>query len=63
MPLRSMIQAIRLVPEDGELAIELVGELAGILALNKENRPGQEARIRAYRSRASFSRSCELPHR
>ena len=27
--LRSLIQAIRLVPEDGELAIELVGEIAG----------------------------------
>ena len=37
--LRSMIQAIRLVPEDGELAIELVGELAGILALNNEKSP------------------------
>ncbi len=34
-----MIQAIRLVPEGGELAIELVGELAGILALPNENRP------------------------
>ena len=38
--LRSMIQAIRLVPEDGELAIELVGELAGILALTNEKAPG-----------------------
>ena len=37
--LRSMIQAIRLVPEDGELGIELVGELAGILALNNEKSP------------------------
>ena len=37
--LRSMIQAIRLVPEDGELAIELVGELAGILALTNEKNP------------------------
>ena len=37
--LRSMIQAIRLVPEDGELAIELVGELAGILALTNEKSP------------------------
>ena len=38
--LRSMIQAIRLVPENGELAIELVGELAGILALTNEKSPG-----------------------
>ena len=37
--LRSMIQAIRLVPEGGELAIELVGELAGILALTQEKTP------------------------
>ena len=37
--LRSMIQAIRLVPENGELAIELVGELAGILALTNEKSP------------------------
>jgi DNA invertase Pin-like site-specific DNA recombinase len=37
--LRSTIQTIRLVPEEGELAIELVGELAGILALNKEKGP------------------------
>ena len=37
--LRSMIQTIRLVPEEGELAIELVGELAGILALRQEKSP------------------------
>ena len=37
--LRSIIQAIRLVPEGGELAIELVGELAGILALTNEKSP------------------------
>jgi hypothetical protein len=37
--LRSTIQTIRLVPEDGQLAIELVGELAGILALSKEKSP------------------------
>ena len=38
--LRSTIQMIRLVPEEGELAIELVGELAGILALRREKSPG-----------------------
>jgi site-specific DNA recombinase len=38
--LRSMIQAIRLVPEKGDLMIELVGELAGILALTNEPPPG-----------------------
>ena len=37
--LRSTIQTIRLVPENGKLAIELVGELAGILALNQEKSP------------------------
>ena len=37
--LRPMIQAIRLVPESGELAIELVGELAGILAMTNEKNP------------------------
>jgi hypothetical protein len=34
-----MIQTIRLIPEDGALAIELVGELAGILALTNEKNP------------------------
>ena len=34
--LRSTIQAIRLVPEDGELMIELVG----ILSLGQEKAPG-----------------------
>ncbi|VVT04919.1 recombinase zinc beta ribbon domain-containing protein [Rhizobium sp. EC-SD404] len=31
--LRSLLSAIRLIPEDGQLQIELVGELAAILAL------------------------------
>ena len=34
-----MIEAIRLVPENGALAIELAGELAGILALTDEKTP------------------------
>jgi DNA invertase Pin-like site-specific DNA recombinase len=37
--LRSMIQTIRLIPEDGELELELVGEIAGILGVSNENRP------------------------
>ena len=37
--LRSMIQTIRLVPENGELTIELIGELAGILAVTSEKSP------------------------
>jgi hypothetical protein len=37
--LRSLISEIRLVPVDGALAIELVGALAGILALGNEKRP------------------------
>ena len=38
--LRGMIQIIRLIPERGELAIELVGELAGILSVTNEKTPG-----------------------
>ena len=37
--LRSTIQTIRLTPESGGLAIELVGELAGILSLSNEKSP------------------------
>lgn len=32
--IRSLLSEIRLIPEDGELAIEPVGELAGLLALS-----------------------------
>jgi hypothetical protein len=35
--IRSLIDEIRLVPEDGALKIELRGELAGILALASES--------------------------
>ena len=34
-----MIKAVRLVPEEGELAIGLVGDLAGILALGQKKAP------------------------
>jgi hypothetical protein len=34
-----MIQTIRLIPEDGELALELVGEIARIVGVSNENRP------------------------
>jgi hypothetical protein len=34
-----MIQAIRLIPEDGASAIKPVGEWAGILALTDEKNP------------------------
>ncbi|WP_287255874.1 recombinase family protein [Mesorhizobium sp.] len=37
--LRSLLGAIRLIPEDGVLRIELVGELAGILALGNGKSP------------------------
>ena len=37
--LRSLISEIRLIPQDGALMIELVGALAGILALGKKERP------------------------
>ncbi len=33
--LRGMLSAIRLIPEDGKLAIELVGELAAIMAMGE----------------------------
>jgi site-specific DNA recombinase len=42
--LRAMIQEIRLIPHDGVLAIELVGELAGILALSNKKTAKLEAR-------------------
>jgi site-specific DNA recombinase len=39
--IRSLIDEIRLVPEDGELRVELRGELAGILALAADRKkPG-----------------------
>src|SRR5262249_56920259 len=34
--IRSLIEAIRLVPEDGKLRIEIKGELAGILELCRD---------------------------
>jgi site-specific DNA recombinase len=37
--LRSLLAEIRLIPDGGELIIELVGELAAILALGNEKRP------------------------
>ena len=37
--LRSLIERIRLIPREGELVIELIGALAGILALGKSERP------------------------
>ncbi len=42
--IRGLVDVIRLVPEDGELRIELRGALAGILALcaeGKQNQPGR----------------------
>jgi site-specific DNA recombinase len=38
--LRDLIEAVRLVPENGKLEIELVGELAAILSLCEEQRGG-----------------------
>ena len=34
-----MVQTIRLIPENGELAIDLVGELAGVLAVTNKKTP------------------------
>ncbi len=36
--LRSLIEEIRLVPEGGQLEIEVVGDLAGILALGPNDK-------------------------
>ena len=42
--LRSLIEEIRLVPKDGQLQVELRGELAGILALAADSRkPGSHS--------------------
>lgn len=41
--MRTIIKTIRLIPQDGALGIELVGELAGILALSNEKSPGWRA--------------------
>jgi DNA invertase Pin-like site-specific DNA recombinase/integrase len=42
--LRSLIREIRLIPEDGQLEIELVGNLTAILALGGNDRPKKGAR-------------------
>jgi site-specific DNA recombinase len=34
---RALIDEVRLIPEHGELAIELLGDLAGILALSADS--------------------------
>ena len=47
--LRDLIECVRLVPENGKLEIELVGELAAILSLCEEQRSG----IRNPRRRAA----------
>ena len=41
--IRGLIEAVRLVPENGRLEIELAGDLAGILALTSNN-PRREGR-------------------
>jgi site-specific DNA recombinase len=42
--LRSLVEEIRLVPKDGQLQVELCGELAGILALPADSRkPGSHS--------------------
>ena len=38
--LRSLIDEIRLVPEDGKLRIHLIGHLAQLLALGQNKQPG-----------------------
>jgi hypothetical protein len=40
---RSLIQEVRLVPVKGELSIELVGDLAGILAVAQGGKEGLSA--------------------
>ena len=36
--IRGLIEAIRLVPEEGELQIELYGELAALISLGEEHK-------------------------
>ena len=36
--LRGLIDEVRLIPEDGRLEIELLGDLAGILALSADSK-------------------------
>jgi len=43
--LRTLIEAVRLVPEDGHLAIELVGDLAAILTLGRGHDPRRLAEL------------------
>ena len=46
--IRTLIDEVRLLPEDGQLRVEIRGALAGILALsaqNNKNRPGWPGRF------------------
>ena len=44
---RSLIREVRLVPAEGTLLLELVGDLAGILAISEGAKPGQEPGAKA----------------
>ena len=45
--IRSLIEEVRLTPEDGELTIELSGDPAGILAISDANKLGTPPAQRA----------------
>jgi hypothetical protein len=44
--IRSLVEVIRLVPENGELKVELRGELAGILACAAQTQKSRTTMIR-----------------
>ena len=54
--IRSLIDQIRLVPENGELRIELRGALAGILALARTARSPAALRLPGWRSKSRWLR-------
>ena len=37
-PIRGLIEAVRLVPEEGELRIEIYGELAALISLGQKRK-------------------------
>jgi hypothetical protein len=44
---RSLIREVRLIPADGTLLLELEGDLAGIVAISENAKPGQEPGAKA----------------
>ncbi len=60
--IRSLIEEIRLLPESGELRIEIKGELGGILSLceaSDTRKPGREGRAHAEQIKMVAGRGFE----